>query len=680
MERLYCLICTVVLVFISGCAQDSNKELSATADLMDRGYPEEFLNGISEEVREQLRSRPNLTYEDGLVVSTSGDAKQNYGFADDGTLIDKSVLSSNLDFTVTISHDDIANNYVVACDYKWLELPDFRGEDPIVALWNPDLFQLVDDSFYRTDKYDTESSTGNIFIDDHGYASASPAGVVWYSDIPEQSDATAVYGHCEFVLEPKTIIVGCEIHACYIHALVPANLTISNLQQVQFELGNSDIPHTANSARAEAEVDAVIIEGDPSFSISVPDEQHALDAGALIQPPSGNCDPEFEIPVNPTDTDEAVKNPHTSMNPSDIKVVPETDDTMEYIQETVNRIFVGELSYDSSWTHPGTYSLTATENAGGGSDKYTISPIPYYSIWSTPGYRLATEFVWNEVTAAESVAFSDCGYTFHFTCGQRAITVCSHENLLEIELDGVKRFFRGTPLNLNTHSDCSEIFNMFLQFAETAEYEYAEAVRCSVDGSITDYNIVAQKLAEQYAKISANRPGWFSRKAEDAVVSGTTVFDAYYGKDMPNFFFGMGLKLKLTDQQRNYWEPGSGLEEPASDGEYAGYYGWGAEVSVKKGTDGNWHITGLATGGSLVDLPVSWADASAKLLVELYFLTGGQTHDWHILRELAEHPLDDVCAEMNALDPIQAQKLRQGILGFMESYPDYHTWSPSDFS
>ena len=352
----------------------------------------------------------------------------------------------------------------------------------------------------------------------------------------------------------------------------------------------------------------------------------------------------------------------------------------EYIQEAVNRIFVGELSYDPSWTHPGTYSLTATENAGGAPDKYTISPVPYYSIWSTPGYRLATEFFWNEVTTSESAACSGCGYTFRFACGQRAITVCSHENLLEIEQNGAKRFFRGTPLNLNTHSDYSEIFNMFLQYAETAEYEHAQAVRCSVDGSITDYSVVAQKLAEQYAEISINRPDWFSRRAEDAVVSGTNIFDAYYGKDMPNFCFVMGLKLKLTDTQRQYWEAGSGLADPLPTGEYAGYYGWGAEVSVKKGADGNWHITGLATGGSLVDVPYVLSEANVKQLVELYFLTEGQTRDWHILRELAEHPLDDVRAELNALDPTQAQELRQGILGFMESYPDYHTWSPSDFA
>lgn len=351
-----------------------------------------------------------------------------------------------------------------------------------------------------------------------------------------------------------------------------------------------------------------------------------------------------------------------------------------FIQETVNRIFVGELSYDPSWTHPGSYTLTATENADSRTNQYTLTPIPYYSIWSTPGYRLTTEFFWNEVTSTESAVCSGCGWTFRFACGQRAITLCSHENLLVVEQAGTKRAYRGTPLNLNTYSAYSELFHMFLQYAETAEYEHALSARCAVDGSITDYNVVAQKLAEQYAELSVDRPGWFSRQAEDAVVSGITVFDAYYGEDMPNFCFGMGLKLKLTDQQRNYWEAGSGLAEPAADGKYAGYYGWGAEVSVKKGTDGNWHITGLATGGSLVDLPVSWAEADAKQLVELYFLTGGQTRDWHILRELAERPLEDVRAELNTLEATQAQALRQGILGFMESYPDYHTWSPSDFA
>ena len=364
---------------------------------------------------------------------------------------------------------------------------------------------------------------------------------------------------------------------------------------------------------------------------------------------------------------------------NDAEKISKSVDT-ESIQEAVNRIFVGELSYDPSWSHPGTYSLTATDNASGKTDKYTISPIPYYAIWSTPGYRLVTEFFWNEVTSSESAACSGCGYTFRFACGQRVITVCSHENLLSVEQSGTKSVFRGTPLNLNTHSDYSEIFHMFLQYAETAEYEYSQAVRCSVDGSITDYSVVAQKLAEQYAEISVNRPGWFSRQAENAVVSGTNVFDAYYGKDMPNFCFGMGLKLKLTDQQRNYWEAGSGLAEPPTTGEYAGYYGWGAEVSVKKGTDGNWHITGLATGGSLVNVPYVLSEANTKQLVDLYFLTGGQTRDWHILRELAERPLEDVRAELKALNPTQAQELQQGILGFMESYPDYCSWTPNDFT
>jgi hypothetical protein len=201
---------------------------------------------------------------------------------------------------------------------------------------------------------------------------------------------------------------------------------------------------------------------------------------------------------------------------------------------------------------------------------------------------------------------------------------------------------------------------------------------CQVDGSETDYNVIAQSLAEQYAQCILNRFGWTYGQALDVQVKSTEVFDAYYGVDNPNFCFGKELYIRVTEEQRGYWETGSGLGDPVVEGPYAGYYVHGMEVHVRKLEDGNWHMTGMGTGGASVGLPVSVDYATTKQLVELYFLTEGFTHDWLIVYRLGETPVEEVRECLNELEEQQRQELTEALLYHVTTYPDYAIWKAED--
>lgn len=350
----------------------------------------------------------------------------------------------------------------------------------------------------------------------------------------------------------------------------------------------------------------------------------------------------------------------------------------ELVQRVVNGIFVGGLSYDVRWRNPGSYVLTASDRHGR-TDTYTVSPYSYGALFSTPGWELVNDFDWTAADASGADTGRENEYTFRFANGRRAVTVYSHENKLRLEEDGVTTLLVGTPHTPNASGGFAELYGWFLQAATAAEAEYGKAVACSVSGSETEYAVVAQKLAEQYVQRMLNRPSWWESYLEDARVGSASVFDAYYGGDKPNFCFEMGLYLRLTEEQTQYWQAGSGLDDPLKSGPYAGYYSWGREISAAKGADGNWHITDIGTGGASVSLPYDLDSATIDQLMELYRMTSGHTHNWRILYRLAEKPLGEVKARLNALSPADRQELTDRFRAFIAEFPDYTTWTAADF-
>lgn len=348
--------------------------------------------------------------------------------------------------------------------------------------------------------------------------------------------------------------------------------------------------------------------------------------------------------------------------------------------QAIDRILVGTRSYDDTWQSAGNYTITVS-SADGRTDSYSCVPVTAYSSINTSGYHIGESYDWSPANAW-SEDFSNSDYVLTISNDQYSVTVYSNESKIKIKgPEGMAMYLTGTPRTEDEYAAIHEYERMFLELRQYAmrALEAYELEACYVDGTETNYDVIAQKLSEQYSRMILDRPGWYHQRAEDAKFGGANVYDAYYGEDDPNFCFGMGIYLKIPEEQTFYWQAGAGLTEPPADGEFAGYYGYGSGVTVHKSEDGRWRMLGLATGGAWAYLPVATESASVKELVELYFLTSGQSRDWRILSALAERPLDEVKKQVGLLNKSQQQELKAGIFRFMETYPNYHSWSPGDF-
>lgn len=349
------------------------------------------------------------------------------------------------------------------------------------------------------------------------------------------------------------------------------------------------------------------------------------------------------------------------------------------IQSVINSILVGSLSYDETWQSAGSYTITVS-GADGRTDSYSYRPGAFSSLMSTPGYWVNEEYEW-VLTEGWDDDFSNSDYILTAANDQYSVTVYSQEIKMRIEeAGGVTMYFVGTPRELSVSSHLQDYEGLFLHFRQYAMYalEASELYSCSVDGSEIDYEVIARELSEQYARILLDRPGWYHQRAEDAKVSAVNVFDAYYGEDQPNFCFRLGLALKMPEEQAHYWQAGAGLTDPPTSGEFAGYYGYGAEVSVGKAGDGHWRISGFASGGAWAHLPVAPEEATTEQLMELFFLTSGFSRDWRILSAMMEHPVEEIQTQLETLNVQQLQEFISGLRAFAENYPDSCTWSPDD--
>ena len=351
------------------------------------------------------------------------------------------------------------------------------------------------------------------------------------------------------------------------------------------------------------------------------------------------------------------------------------------VQEIINHILVGALSYDESWQSAGAYTLTVS-GADGRTDTYSYLPETHYSLMSTPGYYVNELYDWS-LSEAWDDNFSNSDYILTVSNDLYSLTVYSQECKMKIEeADGITMYFVGTPREEDPNASIHDYERLFLHFRQYAmcALEAYELHICSVDGSETDYEVIAQELSEQYARILLDRPKWYHQLAQDAKVSAATVFDAYYGADQPNFCFRLGLYLKIPEEQTHYWQSGAGLSDPPAGGEFAGYYGYGSEVSVGKAGDGRWRMEGFASGGSWAHLPVAPEEATTQQLIDMFFLTSGFSRDWHILSVLVERPLAEVQKELGLLNSERRDELSEAILIFIEENPDYRTWTSKDFT
>lgn len=220
--------------------------------------------------------------------------------------------------------------------------------------------------------------------------------------------------------------------------------------------------------------------------------------------------------------------------------------------------------------------------------------------------------------------------------------------------------------------------------------EEAEYARCVVPGEETDYEVIAQRLTEQYAQVVRER----SQDAEDSVLDAQpmvrkkAVFDVYYGEDHPNFMFYLGLYLDLEPEKLGIWSVGSGLADPNPYSPYPTYWGWGREAQAEKGEDGNWHLTGMGTGGGAANLPFRHGHPedhpSFEELMDAWFVTDGFSHNYLIPYNLdyEGYSAADVLAEVNKRPAAERPALIGDLWAYVKEYGECRedcNWKASDF-
>ena len=207
-----------------------------------------------------------------------------------------------------------------------------------------------------------------------------------------------------------------------------------------------------------------------------------------------------------------------------------------------------------------------------------------------------------------------------------------------------------------------------------------------VPGTETDYENIANEFCAQFAAGLNAAPRWFSGKPDDAAAAvKERVFDAYYGTDYPNFCFGFGVMMRFDDpesSQRYQWEAGSGMNEPTGEGKYGDYFSWGMAADACRDEAGNWYVAGTWTGGGGIWLPYigsSWDsaqnDATAAQLIDCWFLSAGESHEWRLPNMLYARPGAELRKAFAALTPEQAAELETGLRAvwddplYAESFP-----------
>lgn len=167
----------------------------------------------------------------------------------------------------------------------------------------------------------------------------------------------------------------------------------------------------------------------------------------------------------------------------------------------------------------------------------------------------------------------------------------------------------------------------------------------TVDGSLPP-EAAAERMAEQVAEEYRNVPAWVGWKPADAAAGETAVYDVYLGTP-EQFCFDMDLLVWLEEPALtdSYWNAGAGVQNQEADG------GWhkSAHVRMQKNEAGDWAYAGGGDGVYLVDLPFDRdGDAPLEELLNAFFLTEGDTHQWRLPYYILSRPAGEL-AELPAL-------------------------------
>lgn len=342
---------------------------------------------------------------------------------------------------------------------------------------------------------------------------------------------------------------------------------------------------------------------------------------------------------------------------------------------------VGE-AYAQLSALPFTAAVTAED---GRQWSYPIYQGNAYNVEFVGGY-LPVSFTWSRAEAADWEGQQ--GYLLTLGNPQSGVSLSARSggDVVRLETGGAVQYLRADSADGGETSEGqrSAIFQHLLIIVEDAA---GQAVwdNAVVDGSVTDLETVAAEMTEQIARSYRELPDFLVWKPNDVQVQENSqrVFDAWYGED-PNFCFHMGIYVGITDpmsEQASYWQPGAGLPEEPSFGDY---YPWGLEVCVVLDQDADlWRIRDRGTGGASASMPFDMSAAPVSELVDAWFLSSGFTHDYRLFYYLCDKSLTDLATLNDALDRRSGEEAEAFLLGLkshLETYPDYHALTLPDIA
>ncbi len=257
----------ICLILIMSCvtnvyAIDSNLE-SMDEILLQKGYPIEIIEKMSESAKEVICANPNLIYESGTTleyVEHNGQLVEKTSFnGEDGITPFGQISTSTLELTWTVSLDTSANTNerLVIYSYNWLNMPQNRYDDPMAVSWNGDCYTMKLGSFYKVDKYHyintfSGASGTATHSSEAGYANSSRHGVSWYADLKGYQSNVLVdklYGHGQFILEKDAEPTTTErLYGHYVHNKSKATLNVLIPYVGSFSVsGGSDYDERGNA-------------------------------------------------------------------------------------------------------------------------------------------------------------------------------------------------------------------------------------------------------------------------------------------------------------------------------------------------------------------------------------------------------------------------------------------------
>ena len=215
------------------------------------------------------------------------------------------------------------------------------------------------------------------------------------------------------------------------------------------------------------------------------------------------------------------------------------------------------------------------------------------------------------------------------------------------------------------------VYESFLTMAEASVDHSIWSV--TAEGSLSPWE-AAQVMVEQIAENYRNVPGWVEWKPVDVQAGDTQVFDAYLAQPQ-QFCANFRLRVKVedvTDPRYGHWQAGAGLGEADSEG----YCGYGTQGLAAKNEEGDWVFCERGTGGYRVILPRKEGEDNLELLVGDYFLTWGESHDWHIPYAILERSdLSQLPAILGNRSPQEARALCRTLGECLRAYDDYWSWT-----